>query len=116
MAALRKLNSQILQWKNFYLPWAARVVLIKHVLAQIPSFVMMAVGCSVKDAKRLEQYCRQFLWGVNEQGILKKPLIAWRKMARPKEQGGLGLMDFKDQSDALQMRYMTAILDGRNVE
>ncbi|KAL2650379.1 hypothetical protein R1flu_018507 [Riccia fluitans] len=37
-------------------------------------------------------------------------------MARPKEQGGLGLMGFKDRSDALQMRYMTAILDGRNIE
>ncbi|KAL2644276.1 hypothetical protein R1flu_011863 [Riccia fluitans] len=60
-AALRKLNSQILQWENFYLPLAAR-------------------------------------------------------MARPKEQGGLGLMGFKDRSDALQMQYMIAILDGRNVE
>ncbi|KAL2650604.1 hypothetical protein R1flu_018732 [Riccia fluitans] len=76
----------------------------------------MAVGCSVEDAKRLEQCCRQFLWGVNEQGTLKKPLIAWGKIARPKDQGGLGLMGFKDRSDALQMRYVTAILDGRNVE
>ncbi|KAL2641260.1 hypothetical protein R1flu_008847 [Riccia fluitans] len=114
--ALRKLNSRFLQWEDFYLPWAARVILIKHILAQIPSFVMMAVGCSVKDAKRLEQCCRQFLWGVNEQGTLKKPLIAWGKIAQPKDQGGLGLMGFKDRSDALQMRYMTAILDGRNVE
>ncbi|KAL3687712.1 hypothetical protein R1sor_014021 [Riccia sorocarpa] len=39
--ALRRLNRRMLQWENFYLPWSARIVLIKHVLTQI---IMMAVG------------------------------------------------------------------------
>ncbi|KAL2609454.1 hypothetical protein R1flu_028027 [Riccia fluitans] len=91
---------------------------------EVPTWVD-ELGCEVTgsgralrylDAKRLEQCCRQFLWGVNEQGTLKKPLITWGKIARPKDQGGLGLMGFKDRSGALQMRYVTAILDGRNVE
>ncbi|KAL3689876.1 hypothetical protein R1sor_016185 [Riccia sorocarpa] len=49
-AALRRLNSRLLQWEIFYLPWTARLVLIKHVLTQIPSYTMMAVGCDTMAA------------------------------------------------------------------
>ncbi|KAL3675783.1 hypothetical protein R1sor_025731 [Riccia sorocarpa] len=69
--AIRRLNSRILQWENYYLPWTARLVLIKHVLSLIPTYIMLAVGCDKKDANRLEQYCRQFLWAVNTQGLPK---------------------------------------------
>ncbi|KAL3692468.1 hypothetical protein R1sor_006119 [Riccia sorocarpa] len=85
--AVRRLNSRILQWENFYLPWTARLVLIKHMLSQIPTYIMLAVGCDKKDANRLEQYCSQFLWGVNDQGRPKTPLIAWKRLIRPKAQG-----------------------------
>ncbi|KAL3686194.1 hypothetical protein R1sor_004216 [Riccia sorocarpa] len=102
--ALRRMNKRILQWENFYLPWAARLVLIKHVLTQIPSYILLAVGCSKKDANLLERCCRQFLWGINDQGKLKKSLIAWKRLVRPKAQGGLGLLTFEDKAWALQMR------------
>ncbi|KAL3698479.1 hypothetical protein R1sor_012555 [Riccia sorocarpa] len=52
--ALRRLNSRILQWENFYLPWSAQLVLINHVLGQIPSYIMLAIGCAQKEANRLE--------------------------------------------------------------
>ncbi|KAL3687293.1 hypothetical protein R1sor_013602 [Riccia sorocarpa] len=114
--AVRRLNCKLLQWENFYLPWTARLVLIKHVLGQIPSYILLTVGCDKKAASRLEQTCRRFLWGVNAEGKLKKALIAWDRLVQPKSQGGLGLLTFASRAQALQMRYLTVILDNKQSE
>ncbi|KAL3675999.1 hypothetical protein R1sor_025947 [Riccia sorocarpa] len=114
--AIQKVRRRIMQWENFYLPWTARVVLIKHVLSLIPSYIMLAIGCLRKEAIKLERIIRDFLWGVRPDGKQKKALVAWARLIRPKGQGGLGILSFESRACSLQMKHVTAIIDGKDVE
>ncbi|KAL3675262.1 hypothetical protein R1sor_025210 [Riccia sorocarpa] len=114
--AVLKINRRIHQWDSAYLPWPARVVLLKHILSPIPTYTLMSVGCSKLEGLKLERVVRQFFWGVTETGKFRKPLIAWKRLIRPKYQGGLGFLGFEERAQALQMRYVSAILDGKETE
>ncbi|KAL3694959.1 hypothetical protein R1sor_008610 [Riccia sorocarpa] len=113
---LRRMQRRMMSWENHYLSWTARVVLIKHILSQIPSFILLVVGCSGVEAKMLTKMCREFLWGSTEEGKVRKALVAWKKFALPTSHGGLGFIPFEIRSQALLMRYSTALLDDKPVE
>ncbi|KAL3688794.1 hypothetical protein R1sor_015103 [Riccia sorocarpa] len=114
--AVRKIQRRIFQWESAYLPWPARVVLLKHVLSQIPTYTMLAIGCSKVEAQKLEKICRLFFWGATSAGKPRKALIAWKRLCRPKLLGGLGFLAFETRAKALQMRFVSAILDNQDTE
>ncbi|KAL3680028.1 hypothetical protein R1sor_022984 [Riccia sorocarpa] len=57
---------------------------------------MMAIGLAKEDLK-LERLCHEFLWGFTESGKLKKSLISWNRLIRPKKLGGLGFLSFESR-------------------
>ncbi|KAL3700841.1 hypothetical protein R1sor_018863 [Riccia sorocarpa] len=79
---------------------------------------------SVVESRKFERLIRDFLWGSNPDGRPKKPLVSWKWLLRPKDQGGLGFMSFAGRVRVLQMRYLADILtryladilSGRQVE
>jgi len=46
------------------------------------------------------------LWRGNDVNAKRKPLIAWKKVTTPKENGGLGVIDLKVQNQALLMKFL----------
>lgn len=44
--------------------------------------------------KWLESMHREFLWGPNEQGNPKVPLVAWETISKPMFEGGLEILSF----------------------
>ncbi|KAL3697159.1 hypothetical protein R1sor_011235 [Riccia sorocarpa] len=76
----------------------------------------MSTGCSRKEAIKLEKICREFLWGVTDQGKIRKALISWKRITRPKHLGGLGFLSFESRSKALQMRHLSDMLEGEGPE
>ncbi|KAL3682458.1 hypothetical protein R1sor_000480 [Riccia sorocarpa] len=111
-----KITRKVGLWEHHYLSWAARAILIKHVLSQIPSYALLVIGCNEREAAKLERACREFLWGSNPEGKPKRALVAWKKVVRPKKQGGLGILSFVERAIALQIRYVTEILTGKQTE
>ncbi|KAL3681233.1 hypothetical protein R1sor_024189 [Riccia sorocarpa] len=114
--AFIRIQKRLEAWENRYLPWPARVLLIKHILSQIPAYLMLIVGCRRLEAKKLETIYRSFLWGTTAEGRPKKALIAWSKVVKEKTAGGLGFQTFESRARALQMRYATEILEGQPSE
>ncbi|KAL3676398.1 hypothetical protein R1sor_026346 [Riccia sorocarpa] len=78
---------------------------------EIPAHLMLTLGCGRKEAKRLEALCQDFVWRVSPEGKPKKALIAWSRVTRSKQLGGLGLFPFTERVEALQMRHLCAILE-----
>ncbi|KAL3682470.1 hypothetical protein R1sor_000492 [Riccia sorocarpa] len=68
------------------------------------------------DSKRLENLCRDFVWGVTDEGRPKKAIVAWRRLAQEKARGGVGIRLFAERAQALQMRHACSILEGKDVE
>lgn len=51
----------------------------------------------------LEKLNRDFLWGDRE-GHRRMPTVAWRKICRPKEDGGLAIPNLKELNIALFLK------------
>ncbi|KAL3690974.1 hypothetical protein R1sor_004625 [Riccia sorocarpa] len=113
---IRRMKNQLCRWENVYLPWASRLILIKHVLSLISMHIMLTIRCQKADSKRLESLCRDFVWCVTDEGRPKKAIVAWRRLAQEKLRGGVGIRPFADRAQALQMRHACSILEGKDVE
>ncbi|KAL3680463.1 hypothetical protein R1sor_023419 [Riccia sorocarpa] len=113
---VQKLMRKLKHWSNRLLSWPTKTILLKHVLAATPLYQLMSVGLSRDGLEELENLCRNFLWGWNEEGNPKHALIAWERIAQTKAQGGLGWVDLKVMADALYVRQVHRILEGGQAE
>ncbi|KAL3689560.1 hypothetical protein R1sor_015869 [Riccia sorocarpa] len=83
--------------------------------ATVPDWVR-TIGCEVAKGRRHFKYLGICVGVEVSDGKARKALVAWKKMIRPKQHGGLGLFSFEDRASSLQMRHATDILDNKPVE
>ncbi|KAL3689282.1 hypothetical protein R1sor_015591 [Riccia sorocarpa] len=82
-------------------------------------YLGVRVGRNISDSVAVDEAVQRIKNRLNQwenHYLSWKPLIAWKRLIRPKPQGGLGFAAFEQRSKALQMRYATAILDEGNQE
>ncbi|KAL3691832.1 hypothetical protein R1sor_005483 [Riccia sorocarpa] len=79
---------RINHWATKLLTWPAKLILCRNVLGALPYYTLTTVGLSTQGMTLLQKATRDFLWGQNEMGRNKKPLIAWKHFERRKEDGG----------------------------
>uniref|UniRef100_A0A2N9HCI6 Reverse transcriptase domain-containing protein n=1 Tax=Fagus sylvatica TaxID=28930 RepID=A0A2N9HCI6_FAGSY len=86
-------------WKEKLLSQAGREILIKAVAQAIPTYSM---SCFRLPAKRseLEAMVRRFWWSNNPEQR-KIHWVAWRKLCKPKQMGGMGFRDLRKFNEAL---------------
>ncbi|KAL3688474.1 hypothetical protein R1sor_014783 [Riccia sorocarpa] len=82
----------------------------------LPYFTLMTVGLSKQGTKLLQSVTRNFLWGENQQGRRKKPLLAWDCFERRKEEGGLGWPPLADMAETFLLRNVIKLLTGSTEE
>lgn len=102
---LDRIGGRLSAWSTHFLSFTGRVLLVKHVLQAIPIYHMMFLRSSEVLARKIISLSRVFLWGQNEIGGQRIPLVAWEWLSRPKIEGGLGLRDFKCHSDVLLSKW-----------
>ncbi|WVZ79026.1 hypothetical protein U9M48_026654 [Paspalum notatum var. saurae] len=85
---------------------SGRLVWIKSVLMAMPIFVMMGNGLPGWAKEEIDAMCRRFLWAGGDQQVKGKCLVSWPVIVRPKQFGGLGVLDLKLFSIALQSRWL----------
>ncbi|GAU30590.1 hypothetical protein TSUD_392810 [Trifolium subterraneum] len=85
----KRINS----WRSRHLSRAGKEIMIKSVLQAIPAYVMSIYLLPDSLINDIEKMINAFWWGGgdNNKGIR---WLAWKKMAYPKEKGGLGFRDF----------------------
>ncbi|KAL3702359.1 hypothetical protein R1sor_020381 [Riccia sorocarpa] len=109
---LDRMTKRLSHWTGRLLSWESRIVLTRHILMAIPTYSLMALGLTKDEYRELMKVCRRFVWGVNKEGYDKKVLIAWHKICRRREDGGLGLISFDLQAKALKLKLITKVLNG----
>ena len=70
-----------------------RLQLIKSVFSSLPTFFMSCLALPVGVIEQINKYLRRFLWRKIGQENQGPTLIAWAKVCKPQEQGGLGILD-----------------------
>jgi len=91
---IEKVQARLSRWKGRCLTMAGRICLIKSVLSFIPLFFMSLFKLPSGVAKKLIRIQRNFLWGWGAKGR-KIAWASWRMVCKPREYGGLGIIDLK---------------------
>ncbi|KAG7579838.1 Ribonuclease H domain [Arabidopsis thaliana x Arabidopsis arenosa] len=97
---LEKMSTRLSGWKGRFLSMSGRVTLTKAVLSSIPVHSMSTIMLPASTLKKLDQISRDFIWGSTVEKR-KQHLLAWKKVCRPKREGGLGIRSAKNMNKAL---------------
>ncbi|KAL3675635.1 hypothetical protein R1sor_025583 [Riccia sorocarpa] len=82
---VKRMKERIFRWENAVLTWPARVVLIKHILSQIPTYLLLTPGCTKKVLKQWRSNEALLLLPslrVSEAPTLDRILQVWFRMKK----------------------------------
>ena len=79
------------------------VRLVRYVLSAIPVYLLVAINVPTWFIKLINKFRKGFLWKGREQANGGCCLVAWEKVQRPIDLGGLGILNLETMSWALQM-------------
>ena len=89
-----KLWKKLQGWKGMVLSKAGREVMIKAVAQSLPTYAMSVFKFPSSFCDEMRSLISQFWWG-QKNGERKIHWVAWKKLCRPKEEGGIGFKDMK---------------------
>jgi len=95
-------------WKAGLLTKAGRTVLVKSKMSAVPVYTAIAISISPWVLKCIDKCRRAFLWKGTESVSGGHCALAWPKVCRPLDLGGLGIPDLRLQGYALRMRWLWA--------
>jgi len=100
-----RIADQLPGWKADLMTRAGRVIQVQYVLTGILIYVAMATDLPPWAFKAPDKIRRAFLWRGRKEAKGGHCLIAWPKVCRSRELGGLGIADLKALSIALKARW-----------
>jgi hypothetical protein len=100
-----KIADQLPGWKADLMTRAGRLIQVQYVLTGILIYVAMASDLPPWALKAIDKIRRAFLWRGQKEANGGHCLIAWPKVCRSRELGGLGIADLKALSIALKARW-----------
>eukprot|EP00253_Pinus_taeda_P020626 PITA_20626 len=89
---LANMERRCKHWTNRALNFAGRLVLTKAILQAIPQYMLSILPTPKGVLDQIRSIQRSFLWSGNSEKK-KWSLVAWKKICRPKNRGGLNLVD-----------------------
>lgn len=89
---LQRLESKLHVWHNKYLPFAGKLTIHPLGLSCLLCIVLVSQQSSILT----EHILRSYLW-YKYDGVRGFPLVAWDVSIMPKDEGGLGMIDFAAQ-------------------
>lgn len=83
--------------------FGGRMILIKHVLQSLPTYILSAMNPPKGITKLMEKHFANFFWGTNE-GKNKYHWSSWNNLCLPKDEGGAGVRKMEDIIDTLNIK------------
>jgi len=90
-----RIADQLPGWKADLMTRAGRVVMVQHVLTAMMVYLAMAIDLPPWAIKAIDKIRRAFIWRGRKEANGGHCLIAWPKVCRSKELGGLGISYLK---------------------
>lgn len=97
------------------LSYNGRLILVNLVFSALPTFYMCSLKLPPQVIKQIDVFRKHCLWSkgdINRKGTC---LAAWEVACKPKDQGGLGIIDIQNQNDALLMKFLDKFYNNANV-
>jgi hypothetical protein len=100
-----KVASKLPGWKAQMTNRAGRAIYIQSVMTAKLIYTAMAIDLHNWDIKEINKLRKGFLWKGMKEANGGHCLLAWPRVTRPKDMGGLGLHDLKSLCWALRVRW-----------
>lgn len=105
MPWVEKIADKLPCWKAALMNRAGRATLARFVLSAMPIHLLIAVNVPKWFTKAIDKIRRGFLWQGKDKANGGCCLVAWEKVMRPLELGGLGIPNLEVMAWALQIRW-----------
>jgi len=102
---MSKTERKLTTTSNF-LTHAGRLQLVNSVLSSLPTFAMCTLQVPATVLDYIDRARRHCLWRGSDSNAKMKPLVAWKKCAKPKRKGGLGIINLRSQNKALLLKHL----------
>lgn len=89
---IHHITRRITSWTSRFLSFAGRLELIQSVIYSVQNFWSSIFILPKAVLHEIESICMRYLWSSLTEGTRKYP-VSWKVVCRPKQAGGLGLMD-----------------------
>ena len=96
-AVIEQVQNRLAGWKAYLLSFASILVLTQATISTIPNHVMQCNSLPPKITQNIDKLCLNFLWSLTEEKK-KLHLISWKKITKPKNEGGLGLQADREKN------------------
>lgn len=103
---IERLVDQLPGWKSDLTNHAGRTVMVWFVMTSTQIYLAMAMERPPWALNAMDKFRRGFMWRERREAQGGHCLLAWPKVTRPLELGGLGIHDLKSLCWALRMRWL----------
>lgn len=110
---LQKFATRSEGWKTKFLSFARKITLIDSILASLPVHLMSCMVLPKYIIGHMESLLRSFLW--NQRGQNRAQWVSWNKVARPFQEGGLGIHEFSNTIHSLHGKLAWRIMEGNSL-
>ena len=112
---IEKVERRLEGWQARVLSRGGRLVLLKSVLATIPTHYLSIFKIPVEVRKRLECLMKGFYWKGSDQGDSRgAALVSWDVVCRPTYLGGLGVRHMHRTNVALLTKWVGRVMRPEN--
>jgi len=105
MPWIEKIADKLPCWKAALMNRAGRATLVRYVLSAMPIHLLIAISVPKWFIKAVDKIRRGFLWQGKDKANGGCCLVAWEKVMRPLDLGGLGIPNLEVMAWALQIRW-----------
>ena len=91
---------------SLFLSQARKLQMVNSVFSSLPTFIMGTFQLHVTIREQVDKYRKHYLWCGNDENDRINAKAAWPLVARPKINGGSGVIDLKTHNEALLLKQL----------
>jgi hypothetical protein len=91
---------------SIWLTQGGNLEMVNFVLSSMPNFYMCAIKVPIEILNQVDKYRRHCLWKGGDTNSKNPPLVAWSMVTKPKNRGGLGVINLRMQIESLLIKNL----------